>query len=52
MRVKIDLHEAQKSIENICCLGAIVKEEDAKKHLSEINKYLQDIWKQVLKIKK
>jgi ribosomal protein L14 len=47
-QIEIDLHEAKKSIDDICILGAIVKDEDAKKYLQSLNNYLQKIWDAVL----
>lgn len=47
-QIEIDLHEAKKSIDDICILGAIVKDEDARKPLRSLNDYLQNIWDAVL----
>ena len=46
--IEIDLHEAKKSIDEICILGAMIKDKDAKKHLSNLDTYLQSIWDKIL----
>ena len=46
--IEIDLHEAKDSIDDICILGAIVKDEDTRKHLHRINDFVQKIWNSVL----
>lgn len=47
--IKIDFHAAHDSIENICLLGAMVKDEEARKYLHSLNTYLQKIWAEVQK---
>lgn len=47
--IKIDFHEAHASIENICLLGAMVKDEESRKYLHSLNAYLQKIWAEVQK---
>ncbi len=46
--IEIDLHEAKKSIDNICLLGCYTKDEKAKEFLHSLNDYVQDIWSKIL----
>lgn len=45
--IEIDLHDAKKSIEDICIMGAINTDEKGKEILSSLNCYLQKIWEDV-----
>jgi hypothetical protein len=47
-KIQIDLHDAKKSIDDICILGSLVKDENAKKYLESLNIYLQNIWSNIL----
>lgn len=46
--IEIDLHDAKRSIEDICIMGAINKDAKGKEILASLNLYLQGIWAKVL----
>lgn len=49
LTINVDLHEAHKAIENICCLGASIKDEEQRKQILELDKFLQSIWAELNK---
>lgn len=46
--IEIDLHDAKRSIEDICIMGAINKDAKGEEILASLNIYLQGIWAKVL----